>query len=330
MTKHLKMRREDCGNWIKETNRKHMDKRLHYFFDYVNRCEMCNDSVVNHKVLGQRLNRSQGSNPKNKIGISVSVVKCSKCGLIYSNPMPVPFDFQDHYGVPPEDYWTPDYFTVDTNYFGDQIKRLKTIYHFKQGAKALDVGAGIGKCLLALKDAGFDAWGLEPSKQFYERAITKMGIDDARLKLGMIEDVDYPECTFDFINFGAVLEHFYRPAYCIDKAMRWLKPGGLMHIEVPAGDYLIAKFINYYNKLIGTNYVTNLSPMHDPFHLYEFSIASFKALSNESREFDIVFHEHYVCSAEPFPKFMRGLMNKIMAKTNTGMQLAVWLKKRQP
>ena len=61
---------------------------------------------------------------------------------------------------------------------------------------------------------------------FYERAISKMNIDPGKLKLGMIEDVDYPENHFDFITFGAVLEHLYHPAASIEKAMKWLKPGG--------------------------------------------------------------------------------------------------------
>jgi hypothetical protein len=30
--------------------------------------------------------------------------------------------------------------------------------------KALDVGAGLGKCMISLNNAGFDAFGCEPSK----------------------------------------------------------------------------------------------------------------------------------------------------------------------
>ncbi|HEX2536103.1 MAG TPA: hypothetical protein VHK69_20315, partial [Chitinophagaceae bacterium] len=61
---------------------------LRYYFEEVTRCEMCGDSTANHKVLGQRLNQSQGLQPKKKSGISVSVKKCSRCELIYSSPQP--------------------------------------------------------------------------------------------------------------------------------------------------------------------------------------------------------------------------------------------------
>ena len=35
-----------------------------------------------------------------------------------------------------------------------------------------------------------------------------MNIDENRLKLGMMEEIDYPDETFDFITFGAVLGAF--------------------------------------------------------------------------------------------------------------------------
>src|SRR5436190_23522800 len=96
--------------------------QLRYYFNYVEACNMCGSTTEKHKILGQRLNQSLGFNPKSKIGISTSVVKCRNCGLIFSNPQPVPFDIQDHYGVPPENYWNPEYFSIDKNYFSHQIK----------------------------------------------------------------------------------------------------------------------------------------------------------------------------------------------------------------
>ncbi len=44
-----------------------------YSFEEITICEMCGDHTINHKILGQRLNQSQGLNPKKKSGISVSI-----------------------------------------------------------------------------------------------------------------------------------------------------------------------------------------------------------------------------------------------------------------
>jgi len=102
-----------------------------------------------------------------------------------------------------------------------------------------------------------------------------MKISPERLKLGMIEDIEYEDESFDFMTYGAVFEHLYHPARALEKTIKWLKPGGIVHIEVPSSKHTVAKLINLYFKLRGTNYVSHISPMHSPFHLYEFGLKSF-------------------------------------------------------
>jgi ubiquinone/menaquinone biosynthesis C-methylase UbiE/rRNA maturation protein Nop10 len=302
-----------------------MRKEIRYQFVSVDKCNMCGSDAKSHKIIGRRLNQSQGINPKSKLGITTTIVKCSDCGLIYANPNPVPFDLQDHYGVPPEDYWKESYFVVDDSYFQHQIETIKKLADFKAGMKSLDIGAGLGKAMIALSNAGFDAYGFEPSKQFHERAITKMGIDPKKLTLGMIEQVEYPANNFDFISFGAVLEHLYDPSGSIVKALQWLKPGGFIHIEVPSSDWFVHKLINLFYRLRLSDYVGNLSPMHDPYHLYEFGLKSFEKHASQ-HNYEIAFHEYDVCHTY-MPKVLDVVLKPYMKKTNTGMQLTVWLRK---
>jgi SAM-dependent methyltransferase len=304
-----------------------MNTYLNYKFEEVLHCEMCGDDTKSHKVLGQRLNKSQGLKPKSRTGISVTVKQCKKCDLIYASPMPIPHSIQDHYGIPPEEYWKPSYFEWESGYFAREISTLKKLSRFENGAKALDIGAGIGKAMISLSKAGFDVYGFEPSEPFHERAISKMGISRERLKLGMIEEVDYENEFFDFITFGAVLEHLYHPAQSIEKAMQWLKPGGIIQIEVPSSKHLIPKLVNLYYRLIGTNYVTNISPMHEPFHLYEYGLKSFQELAKKLN-YDIILHQYYVCRIYHVPKVFHPVLRNYMERTGTGMQLAVWLKKK--
>lgn len=288
---------------------------------------MCGTPASEARMLGLRLNRSQGSRPRDKRGMAVSVVRCNGCGLVYSDPQPTPVDIQDHYGVPPETYWTEEYLTVRPDYFAANIAIAKRLLNFKSGMTVLDVGAGVGKCMIALQNAEFDTYGLEPSIPFRDRAIGKMGMDPERLRLGMMEELDYPEGSFDFITFGAVLEHLYHPAECIERALGWLKPGGVIQIEVPSSDWLFPKFFNAYFRLIGTNYTTHLSPMHEPFHMYEFTKTSFEKLA-ERLPFDIVHCNVGTGEVFHFPKFMHGLMKSYMRRTGTGMQLHIWLRKK--
>ncbi len=299
-----------------------------YRFSAIHHCNACGTSSDNHKILGQRLNTSQGLNPKNKIGISVGVKQCSGCNLIYSTPQPIPFDLQDHYGTPPEDYWLPEYFSWTPAYFRSQILNANQLLRAQSTPKALDIGAGLGKAMLSMAHAGFDTYGFEPSIPFYERAISEMGISKAKLKLGPVETVAYEDDFFDFITFGAVFEHLYDPSFCLERALGWLKPGGIIHIEVPSSRWLISKIFNLYFSLRGTNYVTNVSPMHPPYHLYEFDIKTFEALA-QRLGFKIEKSYYTVCSIYGLPKIFHQVLKLWMKWTNTGMQLTVYLRKKE-
>lgn len=302
-------------------------KGKRYFFREVAHCEMCRHTTESHKILGQRLNQSQGLNPKTKTGISVSIMKCSNCGLVYSNPQPIPYDIQDHYGRPPEEYWKASYFTWTPKYFKTQIEKAKNHLSILSELKSLDIGAGLGKAMLSMENLGFEAYGLEPSKPFYDRAISEMGINKERIRLGAVEEIEYEAETFDFISFGAVFEHLYEPSVCLEKALMWLKKDGILHIEVPSSDWLMSKIMNLFYSLRGTNYVTNLSPMHPPFHLHEFTLKSFSELS-EALNFEIVESYFEVCSIYHIPKIFHRPLRKYMDITKKGMQLTVYLKKK--
>jgi predicted SAM-dependent methyltransferase len=143
----------------------------------------------------------------------------------------------------------------------------------------------------------------------------------------MIEEVDYPAGSFDFITFGAVFEHLYHPAASLEKALKWLKPEGVLHIEVPSSKHFIAKLYNLYYRLRGTNYVTSLSPMHSPFHLYEFDLRSFEELGKKLG-FTIEKNLYSVCDIFFIPRLFHPILRWYMKRTNTGMQLTVYLKKK--
>ena len=276
-------------------------------------------------MLGMRLNRSQGRSPRANPGIAVGVMKCGRCDLIFSNPLPIPADISDHYGLPPEDYWLPEYFQVDPAYFADEVATAKKLLPFRPGMKALDIGAGLGKAMKALEAGGFDAYGIEPSESFREAAIARMGIDPDRISQRRMEEAEFgPE--FDFITFGAVLEHLYHPAEAIERALSWLAPGGVIQIEVPSSSHLLARFLNLYFRVAGTNFVTHISPMHPPFHLYEFGLKSFLA-HGERASYRIVehdFHQNDVLFI-PIPRIFHRPISSWMRRKKQGMQLTVWL-----
>lgn len=267
--------------------------RKYTFYD-IHECNMCNAGQERFKILGKRLDKTQGFRPHLKTGITTSVMKCQNCGLIFSNPLPIPENLSDHYEIDPATYWKEDYFNISQDYFKNEIEWLQRLRPFSEGQKTLDVGSGIGKQMISLNNEGYQAYGIEASKSFYRIAIDKMGISNEYLFNNSLEDAKFEDNYFDFISFGAVLEHLYNPAESIKKVMKWLKPNGLIHIEVPNSNWFISRFLNKQYKLRGLDYVTNLSPMHPPFHLYEFDINSFK-MNGAILEYAIKDFDYYVC-----------------------------------
>lgn len=300
---------------------------MQYLFKNIEQCNMCGTSTEKAKVLGRRLNRSQGVRPKHKVGIATTIMQCQLCSLIFANPLPLPVSMSQHYGTPPEEYWHQDYFKIDESYFKAQINTFFELYETRGNLQALDIGAGVGKCMKALENSGFISYGLEPSEPFYMRALEEMKISAEKLKLSSIEDVEYLDEQFDFITYGAVLEHLYDPSSSILKSLKWLKPKGLIHIEVPSSKWLTNKIYNLIYRFQGLDYVGNISPMHNPFHLYEFGLESFKIHARKNA-YKIAYYQFMVCSTF-LPKILDPIMKPVMKKTDTGMQLEIWLRKSE-
>ncbi len=297
---------------------------MNYIFKQIDTCSFCHSKEF--KILGKRLNGAQGFYPERKIGITTTIVKCKHCDLIYSNPMPIPVNINDHYGVPPESYWNYDTFHVEENYMQGLITQMNSIQPIKLGSKVLDIGAGVGKSMVAFERAGYDVYGIEPSESFYDRAINHMKVSKEKLQMSMVENCEFEENSFDVILLTAVLEHVYEPAIVIEKIMQWLKPGGLVFIEVPSSNWLINKWINIMYKFRFRNYVGNLSPMHEPYHLYEFSEKSFEQHAIK-HNYEIVRTDYYLCQTF-LPKLLDPLVKWYMKKMNSGMELAIWLRKK--
>lgn len=293
-----------------------------YTFRPVERCEMCGSA--RHRLLGMRLNASQGLRPRAAEGIAVSVKQCADCDLIFSDPQPIPASLFDHYGIPPDEYWSADDFSWSPEYFAPQIAIVKRLLPFNVGMTALDIGIGLGNAMQSLAHSGFEAFGIEPSRPFYERAIKQ--VDAAHVQHAAVEDADFPDESFDLITFGAVLEHVYRPSYALNRVFKWLKPGGIVHAEVPSSSHLLAKLVNLFFRLRGTNYVTHISPMHSPFHLYEFGLRSFERYAASSG-FELAEHHYQVCSIYHVPRVLHRPFRWWMKRTKTGMQLTVYMRK---
>lgn len=294
-----------------------------YRFVMVTGCRMCGAPTREAKVLGRRLSAHQGIRPTRRTGIATTVMRCRQCRLVFANPIPLPIELDQHYAVSPEDYWTADELAneVATDYYAHRFREL---WNGTGVPRALDVGAGLGRTMSSLQRNGFDTWGIEPSASFRERALQQEEIRAERLIEASAEAADFPANSFDYIIFGAVLEHLSDPGTSLARATGWLRRGGLIWVAVPSSRWLISRLINAAYRLQGLDYVTNISPMHTPYHLYEFSRRSFE-LHGRANGYEVAAARMVVC--DPFlPGMLGRIAARVMRATDTGMEIEVWLR----
>lgn len=95
------------------------------------------------------------------------------------------------------------------------------------GARVLDAGAGRGRLVAALRDAGFDASGIEPSERSSRQA-REAGIPVAAVPLEQHEARD-----LDAVVLWHVLEHVEEPRAALERVRSWLRPGGFLLVGIP-------------------------------------------------------------------------------------------------
>ncbi len=291
---------------------------------------MCGASALGAKLMGRRLDRPQGIRPRQRAGVTTSVKRCNRCGLVFADPLPIPDDISGHYDVAPEHYWAPhrlEAVTSDSDVFADAIAKFGELWKGSGRPRALDVGAGLGQTMQSLSRAGFEVHGIEPSPHFSRIAAAQAGVSADDLQTCSLETAEFSPNSFDFVSFGAVLEHVYDPATALDRAFAWCAPGALVYVEVPSADWLTARLVNLIYRAQRSQFVANLSPMHAPFHLYEFTPAAFGAYA-AARGHDLPRVQRYVGDKTFFPRLLDPAARTLMEHTGTGMQIEAWLRKR--
>jgi 2-polyprenyl-3-methyl-5-hydroxy-6-metoxy-1,4-benzoquinol methylase len=97
-------------------------------------------------------------------------------------------------------------------------------------ARLLDAGAGRGRFVATARDAGYDAYGIEPSQRGIEGALVDYGLT---LEQAMLDEADVEPESLDVITLWHVLEHVDDPGETLRLLRGWLRPGGVVLVGVP-------------------------------------------------------------------------------------------------
>ncbi len=123
-------------------------------------CPVCGGDAP--KFLGWR----GGDAHQSGAGEKTAIVRCQKCSHQYPNPMPFPKAKLEEVYVNADEYFHGHDVEVKKQ---NGLGLLKE-YEQKLGwrGKFLDVGCGAGELLWAAKTSGWEAEGVDPSKEFIE------------------------------------------------------------------------------------------------------------------------------------------------------------------
>ncbi|MDX6573708.1 MAG: hypothetical protein QOC86_2864 [Gaiellales bacterium] len=107
--------------------------------------------------------------------------------------------------------------------------RLRLIGPLPPEQRVIEVGAGRGRLVGALRSLGHDAVGIEPSKASSAEAQAQ-GLPVSALSL---EQATFADGEADLVVMWHVLEHLEAPAQALGRARNWLRPGGELVVAVP-------------------------------------------------------------------------------------------------
>lgn len=191
----------------------------------------------------------------------VRVVQCSRCHLAWQAPMPEPARVRQAY-----DRLEDERYIDETSGRRRSLKRgLRLIHRYHRGepGRLLDVGCATGIFLELAAEAGWSVVGLEPSRWLFERARRQLG---DRVVNRTFEEAGLDERSFDAVTLWDVLEHLVDPVAAIARCAAVLRPGGLLVLNTPNVDSLIARVMR------------SKWPLLLPEHLYYFSPAALDEL----------------------------------------------------
>ncbi len=133
---------------------------------------------------------------------------------------------------------------ADPYYLEQESERVinahRLLEHVPKGGRLLEIGCAVGFLLVAARERGFDAIGVEMSEWASGIARERFGLD---VRCGKLEDVELEDDSFDVVVLADVIEHLTHPDRTLREIRRVLKPGGRLVLLTPDAGSAMARVL---------------------------------------------------------------------------------------
>jgi SAM-dependent methyltransferase len=165
------------------------------------------------------------------------VVACTNCGLRALDQALPAADVEAAYAAVED----PHYLTIEPHREVAFDKLIRRVGKWRQPpGRLLDVGCYTGLFLKAALAAGWDAFGIEPSRWAARTAAERL---PGRVTPGFLRGAHFPPASFDVVTAWDVVEHLTDPREDLTRMARLLRPGGWLFLSTMASEALIARLL---------------------------------------------------------------------------------------
>ena len=131
------------------------------------------------------------------------------------------------------------------------LEGLQACRPLTQTMIALDLGCGQGDGSKHLREAGIDVWYIDASQEMIRKGIERGNISPERTVTKNIEDIGFPEDTFDIVMCRYAIHDVENKAALLQRIRRSTKQNGLLQIiemcAPSAEQQKVKEFYNFYH-----------------------------------------------------------------------------------
>ena len=269
-----------------------------------------------------------------RYNIPRKVVQCTNCSLIsLENPTN---DVMDYSGSEYRSLYGPilgkkvsekEMFDIQIQFQQERFDHVKSL--LSHSSKVLEVGCSTGHFLHTIKKHVNEVVGIELDQSHAKFAREKCNLN---VYDRPINETSIPDNYFDIIFMFQVFEHIPNPIEFLSEYKKYLKPNGIIYIEVPNVNdallsiYNIPSYQKFYFRLPHVYYYSELTLQKI------LEKAGFNGTTKTIQEYTVFNHLHWLLTGNPQDTQIEGhqlpkLNCSISEKKNTEISIKKWFSK---